>query len=405
MASRYLPEGTVFITVEEARRLAAGGKMLLIADGDAEDSRASLFVAAQCATAEAVAFMMRHGRGMVCAALPEERVEALGLPTGAEGRAGRGRALVATLDVADGGDSAAARAETIRRLAAPGASRADFTLPGSVGVCMAKKGGVLRNAAHPEAAADLAGLAGLAPAGAFCPVLGEDGNPAPLSSWAAPAAAHGLPAVTLEALIAWRRERDVYVTLEAEAALPTAYGAFTMMGFVNRLNGEHHVALVMGSFGPDEPVLARVHSECLTGDAFHSLKCDCGEQLDAALTAIAEAGKGVLLYLRQEGRGIGLINKIKAYRLQEQGLDTEEANLALGFPADLRDYGIGAQILSAIGARRLRLMTNNPKKLVGLRGHGIEVAERVPLVITPNAINRRYFQTKQVKMGHLFHIE
>jgi 3,4-dihydroxy 2-butanone 4-phosphate synthase/GTP cyclohydrolase II len=275
-------------------------------------------------------------------------------------------------------------------------------MPGSVYIARALKGGVLRNAAHAEAAVDLARMAGLAPAGAFCELLDGQGLPMPAEQCSALAEQYKLKAVSMEAVIAWRRERDTYVTLEAEANLPTRYGTFQMKGFVNRLNGEHHVALVMGDLSPGEDVLVRVHSECLTGDVFHSLKCDCGEQLEAALTAIAVEGRGVLLYLRQEGRGIGLINKIKAYKLQEQGLDTEEANLALGFPSDLRDYGIGAQILSALGARRLRLMTNNPKKLVGLRGHGIEVVERMPLVMQPNDINRRYFETKEAKMGHLF---
>jgi 3,4-dihydroxy 2-butanone 4-phosphate synthase/GTP cyclohydrolase II len=212
----------------------------------------------------------------------------------------------------------------------------------------------------------------------------------------------GLRVITIEALIAYRRETDCYVVREAEANLPTEYGDFRMVGFVNKLNGEHHVALVKGTIEESDEVLVRVHSECLTGDAFHSLKCDCGEQLAAALQNIETAGKGVLLYLRQEGRGIGLINKIKAYKLQEEGMDTEEANIALGFPADMRDYGIGAQILSELKVRKIRLMTNNPKKLVGLKGHGIEIVERVPLIMDTNAHNKRYFDTKKEKMGHLY---
>jgi 3,4-dihydroxy 2-butanone 4-phosphate synthase/GTP cyclohydrolase II len=210
-----------------------------------------------------------------------------------------------------------------------------------------------------------------------------------------------LKIVSMEELIAYRRERDCYVVKEAEANLPTEYGQFRMVGFVNKLNGEHHVALVKGDIQPDDEVLVRVHSECLTGDAFHSLKCDCGEQLAAALMNIENEGKGILLYLRQEGRGIGLINKIKAYKLQEEGLDTEEANLALGFPSDMRDYGIGAQILSELNVRKMKLMTNNPKKLVGLRGHGIEITERVPIIMDTNIYNKRYFDTKKDKMGHL----
>jgi 3,4-dihydroxy 2-butanone 4-phosphate synthase/GTP cyclohydrolase II len=354
----------MFVTVEEALQLAREGKMLIIADDGSQASQGSLFVAAERADKDTAAIMTRLGRGAVHFALPEERLETLGLPGSAAVRAG-------------------------------------FPLLGSLPVTAALKGGVMRNAAHAEAAVDLAAEAGLAPAGVFCGIAGVDGAPLGRKQWAALAEAHGLKAVTIEALIAWRKERGGYVTLEAEANLPTAFGLFRIMGFINHLNGEHHVALVMGEIKAGEDVLVRVHSECLTGDAFHSLRCDCGEQLTVALTAIAREGRGILLYLRQEGRGIGLINKIKAYKLQEQGLDTEEANIALGFPADMRDYGIGAQILSALNATKLRLMTNNPKKLVGIRGHGIEVVERVPLIIAPNEIDRKYLQTKRDKMGHV----
>jgi 3,4-dihydroxy 2-butanone 4-phosphate synthase / GTP cyclohydrolase II len=350
----------LFVPVDEAIELIKAGNMLVIADDESPAGPGTLFAAAQLATKETVAVMMGLARGLVRAALPEEQEQ---------------------------GDDAG------------------FTQLGNFPVAKARRGGVLRNAAHAEAAVDLAAIAGLLPAGLICGFADALGEPEPLSVWAGKARAAGLKAVTVEALIAWRRERDTYVTLEAEATLPTAYGEFRMAGFVNRLNGEHHVALVKGTIDPEEPVLVRVHSECLTGDAFHSLKCDCGEQLSTALTAIAAEGRGVLLYLRQEGRGIGLINKIKAYRLQEQGLDTEEANIALGFPADMRDYGIGAQILSALGARKLRLMTNNPKKLVGLRGHGIEIVERVPIIMQANPFDERYFHTKQEKMGHLLNID
>ncbi len=347
----------MMISVDEAILRIKANAMLLIADDGSEQSQCTLFLPAQFATAETVSQMAALAGSTVYAALPEDPDHA-------------GVGLIGL---------------------------------GSLPIAPAKSGGVLRKAGAAEAALDLAAAAGANRATLIATVAGPDGKPASRSVWSGLARDNALAVVTIEALIAWRRERDTYVTREADANLPTEYGDFRMVGFVNRLNGEHHVALVMGEVSPEEPVLVRVHSECLTGDAFHSLKCDCGQQLAAALTAIAEEGRGILLYLRQEGRGIGLINKIKAYHLQDQGLDTEEANLALGFPSDMRDYGIGAQILSALGAGKLRLMTNNPKKLVGLAGHGIEVVERVPLLIKPNEVNRRYFETKEQKMGHLFH--
>ncbi len=341
----------MFISIDEALDLVKGGCPLLVAD-DAQGGRASLCVAAERATADTMRILTAQG-APACAV-------------------------------------------------AEGAKTDELWLPAGTPVVKTVPGGVLRKAGHAEAAVDLARAAGLMPAGVYCELLDDSGKPVDMAALEVLAQAQNLKAVTIEELIAWRRERDIYVTLEAEASLPTQWGLFKMAGFINRLNLEHHVALVMGDVSPCDAVLVRVHSECLTGDVFHSLKCDCGEQLAAAMDAISREGKGILLYLRQEGRGIGLINKIKAYKLQEQGLDTEEANLALGFPADMRDYGIGAQILSALGARRLRVMTNNPKKLVGVRGHGIEVVERVPIVMEPNEYNKRYFRTKAEKMGHLF---
>jgi 3,4-dihydroxy 2-butanone 4-phosphate synthase/GTP cyclohydrolase II len=266
----------------------------------------------------------------------------------------------------------------------------------------ASEGGVLKKAGYAEAASDLAELAGCYASGTFTEVLGDSGDVLRAEQLLEYARREDFKIITIEKLIAYRRETDCYVVREAEANLPTEYGDFRMVGFVNKLNGEHHVALVKGTIDPNDEVLVRVHSECLTGDAFHSLKCDCGEQLAVALQNIEKEGKGVLLYLRQEGRGIGLINKIKAYKLQEEGMDTEEANIALGFPADMRDYGIGAQILSELKVGKVRLMTNNPKKLVGLGGHGIEIVERVPIIMDTNKYNQRYFETKKEKMGHLY---
>ena len=378
------------------------GKPIIIVDDGADSNQGALFIAAECVTGEAINFMMNHGRGPVCAILTQDWLEEMALFRSL-GISGTGKDFIASLD-ANGapGASAAGKALTIGKLLDSNATAAEFSVPGNVLLMKAVKGGVLRKAGKAEAAADLATIAGLAPVGVLCDILNPDGAMAEMKDLAALADAQTLQIVTIEDLIAYRRERDTYVTLEAEASLPTAYGTFRMAGFVNRLNGEHHIALVKGDISPEDKVLVRVHSECLTGDAFHSLKCDCGEQLASALSAIEKEGSGILLYLRQEGRGIGLINKIKAYKLQEQGLDTEEANLALGFPSDMRDYGIGAQILSALNVRMLRLMTNNPKKLIGIKGHGIEVVERVPLIIAPNPINKRYFQTKEEKMGHLF---
>lgn len=395
----------MFTRIERAIEEIKAGKMLIIVDDESADNEGVLAMAAEKVTKEAINFMSRYGGGLISAALTEERLEQLELPEVTE-KVKHKRTIDFTFSVdyegTNNGISAEDRALTIKKLVEEGQSRKNFRIPGHVFPVKALKGGVLKRASNVEASVDLSRVAGLTPGGVICQILDEEGGVAKLPQLNHFAEKHGISILSIEDLIAYQRERECYVIREAEASLPTAYGDFRMVGFVNKLNGEHHVALVKGDINESDEVLVRVHSECLTGDAFHSLKCDCGEQLAAALSAIEKEGKGVLLYLRQEGRGIGLINKIKAYKLQEEGLDTEEANIALGFPSDMRDYGIGAQILSDLKVRKIRLMTNNPKKLIGIKGHGIEVTERVPLIMETNLHNERYFSTKKSKMGHMY---
>jgi len=392
----------MFAKIEEVIGDIKKGKMVILVDDEQLENEGVLVMGAEKASKESVNFMMKYGKGPISIALTEERIQELDLPETALNN--NKLAFDLSLDYVEtkNGISAEERAVTINKLIETGRSKGDFRTPGHMFIVKAVKGGTLKRASNVEAAVDLATLSGLNPSGIICDVLNEDGSMSKLPELIEFAKEQCLKIISIEDLIAYRRGSECYVTREAEAKLPTAYGDFNMVGFVNKLNGEHHVALVKGEIDVEDEVLVRVHSECLTGDAFHSLKCDCGEQLASALAAIEREGKGILLYLRQEGRGIGLINKIKAYKLQEQGMDTEEANIALGFPADMRDYGIGAQILSELNVRKLRLMTNNPKKLIGLRGHGIEVVERVPLIMETNLHNEKYFKTKKEKMGHLY---
>ncbi len=380
-------------------------KIIIITDDAPAIHGGVFFVASELVTRENIIFMMKYGTGFICSSLPEEKTEQSSLSQfNSYSNHTNPNAYQLSVDhvACQSGITAEDRAMTIRSLLQEPIDTVHFKTPGHVFVMKAVKGGVLKKAGYAEAATDLAQLAGCYPSGTFTEVLNTSGEILKGEELLTFAKSEGIKVITIEELIAHRRETDCYVVREAEATLPTEYGEFRMVGFVNTLNGEHHVALVKGTIEADDEVLVRVHSECLTGDAFHSLKCDCGEQLAAALQNIEKEGKGVLLYLRQEGRGIGLINKIKAYKLQEEGMDTEEANIALGFPADLRDYGIGAQILSNLNVRKIRLMTNNPKKLVGLKGHGIEIIERVPIIMDTNKYNKRYFDTKKEKMGHLF---
>lgn len=395
----------MFAKIEDAIKDIKEGKPVIVVDDGNVENEGAFVMAAELVKKESINYMIKNGGGLIYLALLPERLEELDFTEIVEENSNKNyNDFSISLDYEENknGISAEERTLTIQKLLEKGQTRKNFKVPGHMFLVKAVNGGVLKRASNVDAAVDLAALAGLNSSGVICEILNESGSMAKLPELTELAKMNNVKIISIEELIAYRRARECYVTREAEANLPTAYGKFKMIGYVNRLNGEHHVALVKGEINPNDEVLVRVHSECLTGDVFHSLRCDCGEQLASALSAIEKEGKGILLYLRQEGRGIGLINKIKAYKLQEQGLDTEEANIALGFPSDMRDYGIGAQILSDLNVRKMRLMTNNPKKLVGLKGHGIEVVERVPLIMKTNPYDEKYFKTKKEKMGHLY---
>jgi 3,4-dihydroxy 2-butanone 4-phosphate synthase/GTP cyclohydrolase II len=361
--------------------------------------------AAEKATPALVNFLIKHGRGIVCAPMAPGEADRLGLRLMVERNTARfGTPFTESVDARRGtttGTSAFDRARTLRALANPRTRSGDLDRPGHVFPLRAVPGGVLRRAGHTEAVPDLCVLAGLRPVGALCEILEDDGRMMRLSGLTKFARRHGLGILTIRDLIAWRRAREVLVERVISVPLPTAHGAFRLHLYESRLEGDHHVALVRGRLDRGGPVLTRVHSQCLTGDVFGSQRCDCGEQMHAALAAIARRGRGVFLYLRQEGRGIGLANKLRAYALQDKGLDTVEANLRLGFPADLRDYGIGAQILVDLGVREIELLTNNPRKIVGLEAHGLTISRRTPIRVRPQRHNRRYLAAKRDKLGHL----
>lgn len=386
--------------MEELRQ----GRPVILVDDEDRENEGDLIMAAEHVTPEWVNFMLKEARGLLCVALPEERAQALDLPLMVErNQDPQGTRFTVSVDArgTTTGISALERGATIRLLADPEATPLDFRRPGHIFPLVARPGGVLRRAGHTEATVDLLRLAGLRPVGSLIEILKEDGTMARLPDLLEFARRHGLRVGTIADLIRYRLEKgDLYVKREAEALLPTRFGQFRILGYRDTLTGQEHAALVMGSWAPEEPVLVRMHSECLTGDALHSLRCDCGFQRDLALERISQEGKGVLVYLRQEGRGIGLVNKIRAYHLQDQGLDTVEANLALGFPPDLRDYGVGAQILHDLGVRKMRLLTNNPRKVKALSGFGIEILERIPLRAGDNPHNERYLQAKREKLGH-----
>ncbi len=396
-----------FTTIDRAIEEIRAGRMVIVCDSEDRENEGDLVMAAQFATPEAINFMATNARGLICLSLTEERCEYLGLTLAVRrNETPYGTAFTDSIEAREGvttGISAADRSRTVMVAIDPESTPDDLVKPGHVFPLRAQNGGVLKRAGHTEAAVDLARMAGLIPAGVICEIMNEDGSMARVSDLTRYADQHGLLMITVAEIIEYRRRTENLIERGTPARLPTPWGEFTAIGYRSVVDGKEHLALVMGEVDGKENVLVRVHSECLTGDVFGSLRCDCGEQLHAAMRMVGEEGTGVILYIAQEGRGIGLLNKLRAYELQDQGRDTVEANVELGFPPDLRDYGIGAQILVDLGLSTIRQLTNNPKKIAGLEGYGLKVTERVPIEVAPGADNVRYLQTKRDKMGHRLH--
>lgn len=394
-----------FDTIEAALSALKNGEIIVVADDEDRENEGDFIIAAEKVTPEAVNFIAKFGRGLICLSATSERLQELDIQAMVQrNTASLGTKFTVSIDAATGvttGISAADRARTVAVFIDPKTTPQDLARPGHIFPLEAQAGGVLKRAGHTEAVVDLCEAAGLYPAGLLCEIMAEDGEMARMPRLREIAAEHDLKLITIADLIAWRRKNDNLITREVEVPLPTEYGDFQMVAYTTSVDDLTHIALTRGVIDPAQPTLVRVHSECMTGDLFHSRRCDCGQQMAAALRAIDQEGNGVFLYMRQEGRGIGLINKMKAYKLQDEGADTVEANEKLGFAPDLRDYGLGAQILRDLGVRRMKLMTNNPRKIVGLTSYGLEIVDRVPLLVEPNLNNAKYLATKKARMGHM----